>query len=363
MKLIAQLKLQPSPSQAAALLDTLVRANQAANFISRTAWETRTFANFALHKLLYATLRASSGLSAQLVVRLLARVAHAYKRDPRDRKIMRRFRQHSSIAYDARILSWHDGAVSIWTTSGRQYIPFVAGERNLALLQSRQGESDLVYRGGAWYLYATCNVAEPTPSERGDYLGVDLGVVNVAVDSNGTVYSGSHLRGLRHRQRRLRAKLQAKGTRAAKRLLRARRRKEARFGASVNHTISKRIVATAKAQSCGIALEDLKGIRERITVRHGQRATLHSWSFYQLRQFLSYKARLAGVRLVLVDPRNTSRTCPDCGHVDKKNRTSQSTFKCVSCGHAGLADQIAAENIRRAARKPAVLGGSLRAAS
>ena len=256
--------------------------------------------------------------------------------------------------------------VSIWTTSGRQFVPFVADERNRTLLCSRLGETDLLYRDGEWYLYATCNVAEPAPSVPTDYLGVDLGVVNIAVDSSGTIYSGAQLRGLRHRQRRLRAKLQSKGTRAAKRLLQKRRRKEARFAAWVNHTISKRIVATAKAHGLGIALEDLKGIRERITVRsgqHGQRATLHSWSFHQLRQFLTYKARLGGVQLVLVDPRNTSRTCPGCGCIDKKNRPSQSEFKCVSCGLAGLADQIAAENIRRAACKPAILSGSLSAAS
>jgi putative transposase len=355
MKLIAQIKLQPSPSQAAALLATLQRANAAANFISQLAWDTRSFHKFKLQKLVYASTREQFGLSAQLVVRLIARVAHVYKAH---HKTKRRFRAHSSIAYDDRILSWHEAGVSIWTTTGRQCVAFIADERNRRLLQSRQGETDLVYRDGSWYLYATCSVAEPALDQATDYLGVDLGVVNIAVDSSGSIYSGAQMRGLRHRQRRLRAKLQSKGTRAAKRLLRKRRRKEQRFGAWVNHNISKAIVATAKAQGSGIALEDLKGIRERITVTHGQRATLHSWSFYQLRQFLTYKARLGGVQLVLVDPRNTSRTCPGCGCIDKKNRPSQSQFKCVSCGFAGHADQIAAENIRRAACKPAVLSGS-----
>jgi hypothetical protein len=47
-----------------------------------------------------------------------------------------------------------------------------------------------------------------------------------------------------------------------------------------------------------------------------------------------------------VDPANTSRTCPVCGHVDKRNRRSQSEFRCRRCGHAGPADVIAARNIR-----------------
>jgi IS605 OrfB family transposase len=105
-------------------------------------------------------------------------------------------------------------------------------------------------------------------------------------------------------------------------------------------------VEHAQGTRCGISLEDLKGIRTRVTVRKHQRATLHSWSFLQLRAFITYKAQRAGVPLVMVDPRNTSRTCPRCGCVDKRNRLNQSTFSCVVCGFSGLADHIAAENIR-----------------
>jgi IS605 OrfB family transposase len=192
-------------------------------------------------------------------------------------------------------------------------------------------------------------VAAAAPVANADWLGVDLGLVNLAVDSDGTVYSGAQVRALRRRHARLRTKLQAKGTRGAKRRLRARRRKESRFATHVNHTLSKRLVAQAQGTQRGIALEDLTGIRARITARKAQRRDLHSWAFYQLRQFVSYKAIRAGVRLVLVDPRNTSRTCPACGYCSKDNRKSQSKFLCVNCGLAGLADHIAAENIRRAA--------------
>jgi putative transposase len=115
----------------------------------------------------------------------------------------------------------------------------------------------------------------------------------------------------------------------------------------VNHRISKQLVAKAKDTNRAIALEDLQGIRSRITVRRSQRATLHSWAFYQLRTFVEYKARRVGIPVILVDPRNTSRTCPVCGHVDKANRPNQSTFSCVFCGFAGLADHIAAINIGR----------------
>ena len=79
------------------------------------------------------------------------------------------------------------------------------------------------------------------------------------------------------------------------------------------------------------------------------RATLCSWAFHQLRAFIAYKAALAGVPLVAVDPRDTSRQCPACGCIDKRNRPSQARFSCIGCGLAGPADTIAAINIGRRA--------------
>lgn len=97
----------------------------------------------------------------------------------------------------------------------------------------------------------------------------------------------------------------------------------------------------------GIALEELSGIRERTVVRKSQRRQHSSWSFADLRAKITYKAQLAGLPIIAVDPRNTSRTCPECGCVDKKNRLTQSKFSCVSCGFSGLADTIAAGIIAR----------------
>jgi transposase len=70
------------------------------------------------------------------------------------------------------------------------------------------------------------------------------------------------------------------------------------------------------------------------------------WSFFQLRSFISYKAEMAGLEVLLIDPRNTSRTCNECGHCDKDNRKSQSEFECLSCGHECNADLNASRNVR-----------------
>ena len=353
MKLTAKVKLKPTPEQHKLLLSTLERANAACNAISEWAWKHQSFGQYALHKALYHRIRTEFDLSAQIVVRAFAKVANAYKVH-KDQKCV--FKPHGAFPYDSRILAWRlkdrtTAHVSIWTVGGRQSIPFVCGDRDWELLQSQIGESDLVYRDGNFYLFTSCEVEEPKPQDFGEFLGVDLGVKNIAVDSDGEVYAPphAHINAVRHRYRRLRRKLQKKGTKSAKRLLKKLRGKERRFAEDVNHCISKRIVAKAQGTGRGIALENLKGIRTRITVSRPQRATHHSWSFASLRNKIEYKARRAGIPVVLVDPRDTSRTCPCCGHVAKENRRDQSTFCCVACGFAGFADHIAAINIGRRA--------------
>ena len=348
MKLTAQVKLCPTPEQAIALKKTLEKANTACDHISAWAWKNRTFGQYHIHRGIYHETKSMYGLTAQVVVRCISKVADAYKLD---KKSKRTFRPHGSISYDDRILRWYvdRSEVSIWADGERIKVPFVCGDRQRKLLVSRQGESDLVLFGGKFYLLATCNVVDPTPTETKDFLGVDLGIANIATDSTGETFSGGLVNGLRKRHAKLRARLQAKGTKSAKRLLKKRRRKESRFARCVNHCISKSLVAKAQGTNRGIALEDLKGIRSRIRLRKPQRRIQHSWAFFQLRAFIEYKTKLAGVRVVLVNPRNTSRTCPQCGCVDKANRPSQSLFLCVKCSYSANADFNAAENIRRAA--------------
>ena len=348
MKLIAQVKLLSSKAQHKALLSTLEKVNDAANYISDHAWETRTFRQYDLHHLLYYDLRQRFGLTAQIVVRVLAKVADAYKLDQSAKRL---FKYQGSIAYDKRILSWRlpDKTVSIWTINGRLKIHFTAGKQHIELLKNLAGEADLVYQDGQFYLYQTCEIEEPPVADPTGFLGIDLGIKNIASDSDGETYSGGQVNGLRKRHAKLQAKLQSKGSKQAKRLLKKRSRKERRFATYVNHTISKSVVAKAKDTGRGIALENLKGIRTRITVRKSQRRQQHSWAFSQLRGFIEYKARLSGVGVKLVDPRHTSQTCPVCGCVDKHNRPSQSLFSCVSCKYSALADTVAATNIGRRA--------------
>jgi IS605 OrfB family transposase len=359
--LTAEVRLNPDQEQARALLATLERANECANWISAEAWKRRTFSRFALHRLLYREARQRFGLSAQVVVRLFAKVADAYKKD---KKVERRFARQGAIAYDARILTFGTGEVSIWTIAGkRMKVGYSAGSRQSELLRAQHGESDLSCRAGKFYLLASCKVEDPKPAEVDDLLGVDLGVVNIATDSDGNYYSGSMVNNVRFRHRKLRKKLQTCGSKSAKRHLKRLSGKEKRFARNINHVIAKQVVALAEGTRRGIAVEELTGIRGRITAGRKKRAILHCWSFGQLRGFLEYKAQRAGVLLLAVDPRNSSRECSCCGYTHQSNRPSQSSFRCGQCGYTAHADLNAAQNLRSRANRQLANRGALAVAS
>ncbi|MGS2591639.1 RNA-guided endonuclease InsQ/TnpB family protein [Streptomyces hebeiensis] len=355
----------PDAAQASALERTLRMVNDAANWVSEVTFEHGVPREYELRKYTYAELKAR-GLGAQAAQHVIKKVCDSYttlkaniragnlgrEGSRRRRKAESKpvtFRPEAAQPYDDRCLSWQydQRTVSIWTMDGRvKNVPFVCSADALKTLQAhRQGESDLIERDGMFYLVATCDVPEAEQYEPDGFIGVDLGIVNIATTSDGYLAAGRGLNRYRRRQLALRAKLQKKRTKSAKRRLKARARKEARHAANQNHIISKSIVTEAERTGRGLSLEELKGIRNRVRLRKPQRVALHSWAFAQLGDFIVYKAKRAGVPLVFVDPAYTSQTCAECGHVDKRNRVGQGLFICRGCGVVAHADRNASHNL------------------
>ena len=280
-----------------------------------------------------------------MAVRAIGKAVECFRRD---KNVCPVFRPYGAITYDERIMGFKGiDRVSLWSVpEGRVIVPLVYGEYQKERFDRIKGQADLVYRSRKFYLHCTVDLPEGAPVEPTDFLGIDLGITNIATTSDGKQYSGSEIKGVRFRHRGLRAKIQKLQTRSAKRKLKRLSGKERHFATCINHNISKQIVAEAKRTGRGLAVEELTGIRERVTAGREQRAVLHSWAFAQLRLFLEYKAALAGVLLIAVDPRNTSRECTACGHIAKENRKTQDKFRCVSCNHMAHADINAALNIR-----------------
>jgi putative transposase len=356
MKQAMLLKLAPTTEQCHALLETMHAFNEAANYVASVAFAEKSANKFALQKLVYGELRTTYKLPAQLAIRCISKASEAYKRD---KSTQPTFRPEGAIVYDPRVMAFKGiDMVSLLTLSGRVFVLFRVGGYQQARLDAIKGQADLIYRKGVFYLAVTLEVPTPELQETSDILGVDLGIVNLATDSEGESFSGEAIEKARKRMHSLRQRLQKHGTKSAKRHLKKLSGKEARFKRNSNHVISKRIVAKAKTSGQGIAIEDLRHIRTRTEarLRKSQRSRHSSWSFGQLRSFLSYKAALAGVPLHAVDPAYTSKTCSVCGHCEKANRKSQASFICQQCGFACNADINAAINISRAAVKQPIVG-------
>ena len=324
MKLTAQIKLLPSDEQAQSLLRTLERANEACQYISDYAHKSGEHSKYKLQEAVYHDVRERFDLAAQMTIRALGKVADAYKTNP---KAHNQFDIRGGFPYDSRILSFYTDRqeVSIWTLDPtgdggcRERIEYEVGENHRVLLEQDKGEADLIYRNGMFFLLVSCqmpttNLSDEDMEAIDGYLGVDRGVNNIATTSEGDNWTSDEIDERRQWYQRRRDTLQSVGTRSAKRRLQQLSGKQERFQRDTNHTISKRIVSEAKARNSAIVLEDLSGIRERTTVRRQQRARHSNWSFYQLRQFIEYKALISGVPVIKVDPAYTSQTCSKCGH-------------------------------------------------
>ena len=348
VKRTVTLSLHPTADQRAALHDTMRAFNAACQYIGDEAWAAQEFRRVPIHHLTYYPVRERFGLPSQLAVRAIGVVTDSYKTD---KTRPHTFGQRSAVVYDERLCKVGSTTVALRTLDGRQSIKWAGGGYQKTQLAAalRIGECDLLYRADKdrWRLAVTIDLPAPAPSTAADALGVDQGIVNVAVTSDGEMYGGATVLGVRRRYFHMRRKLQKKGTTSARRLLKRRAKKERRFQQDVSHTITKRIANQARATGRAVACEDLQGIRSRVKVSRSQRRTRSSWAFGQFTAYLAYKCQERGVPFVLVDPRYTSQTCSRCGHCAKANRHhTQSSFLCRSCGFAAHADWNGAENIR-----------------
>ena len=348
MKLVVQIQLLPDRDASRSLLGTVERFNAACNWTAGEAFQRQVSNRIELQRLIYRDIRDRFGLSAQMTCLCIRRVCEAYKRD---KSIQPNFRKHAAMPFDQRTMRFQGiDRVSLLTLQGRRLVPFIVGRYGEDRLNFPKGQADLVRRkNGSWFLLVTVEVPDNTPVPATDFIGVDLGIANIATDSDPDTepYSGENIERIRRKHNLQRRRLQRKGTKGAKKKLKRLARKEARFRRHGNHVISKTTVARAKGTGRGIALEDLGAIRDRLTARGTDaRNRLSGWSFGQLYAFLAYKAQLAGVPIEVVDPAYTSQTCAACGHCRKSNRKSQSEFVCKACGHRAHADKNAARNIR-----------------
>ena len=344
-------KLVVPPPVAARIDATLEAFAQACNVVADWGNEHKKHRQYDLHKGCYRDIRERFGLSANLAVRAIARVA---PRLANAKTRHSRFKP-TSIDYDARIfkLDVSSETVSLRLIEGRCILALALGDFQRERLAGQSPTSATLKKGRKNRYYLDVQVKEEAPptQDADDTLGVDLGIRHIATDSAGHQFQGQDLADYRQHRANVRARLQAKADTGSKQTRKACRRalkrlsgRERRHQKRINHEISKQLVAYAKKHGLAIVFEVLKGIRDRCRFHKGQRRALHSWAFYQLQQFVEYKAQSAGGRVLHVDPRYTSKTCANCLHVGVRR---QDDFSCKNCGQRSHADFNAARNLAR----------------
>lgn len=320
------------------LLQTATAFNRACQIVLDHGSEKRTYNKNTLNRDTYNTVRnAVPNLPSALVQTARDQASEILKRVG-FRKIEKK---RLSVRYDKRTFKFYpeSNRVSLTTVFGRLSFPF----KHYTYMDRWKGEytnAQLLIRGEKVLLNVQVKTPDPPRIKGSETLGVDRGITNIAVCSDNTFYNSKHLRAVKGRYQYDKQTLQSVGTRSAKRHLKRLSGRERRFARSVNHNLSKAIVA----KPCGIIALEKLGITKNKKNGRGFNRKLGSWSFRELQTFIEYKATELGKTVILVNPRHTSQACSRCGYVNRGSRHG-ARFKCLSCGFELNADLNASRNI------------------
>lgn len=337
MKCLATIKLKiPKNPKLIQLFDSY---RQACQYACDIAHKQSVKYKFDLHHLVYTEMRERFNLKSQFVINAIARGFETYKSAIKLKGRKPTFKS-VPVRFDRRTFTFLNDKVSLATNDKRCIIPLDIPEYYWKYLDWKYQTADLCMIKHTLYLNITFSREVNAYTSCSETLGVDLGVNNLAVCSDGQVFTGHKTKIMQYHY--LRKRLQAKGTKSAKRLLKKVSGRQKRYMAWVNHIVSKKIVSSADI----IVLEDIKGIRKSRNKYRSKRLNrwLNSWSFYQLGQFITYKAEREGKRVIKVNPYMTSQTCSACERIGSRYFDS---FVCQHCGFSSQADFNASCNLRR----------------
>ncbi|OGO13828.1 MAG: hypothetical protein A2Y53_03630 [Chloroflexi bacterium RBG_16_47_49] len=339
MRSVVTAKIRINPTKE--LVATIKAYTRALQFCVDKAWKTKIRTNFNLHRVVYPTLRQRFKLPAQLAVGCIVQACAMVKK-AKFKPIINR----TSVRYNfPRSANLKANILILRLLKTRQefsfnipdcYKEYFTWEVNESLLRMDS-------KGRCFFLFTFSKEVDATEQNNASQnivLGIDLGVNNLAVCSDGRFYHSSKVKQIKRKFKHLRSVLQAKGTRSSKRLLKKLSGRETRYMAWVNHNISKDIVSNFDGNK--IIMENLKGIRKQ---RRGKIMNywISNWSFFQLQFFIQYKAERVGISVIKVKPNYTSQICHRCGQLGTR------LSGCFSCSHCGLssfsADLNAARNL------------------
>ena len=377
-----KLRIHVTPEQEVLLRQMTEQYRQACNFVSQYIFDNQFDLTYqSLNKKLYSDLRGLFGLKSQLAQSSIKTTIARYKtvkqqlfqnpyrykdEDGRWQRIPKTlewlwnsvfFRRPQADLVRNRDYSFvDDGQVLSINTLGKRTNCTFEGEHFAGYLNVsyQLGTAKLVELKGRWYLHIPVTKAvEDFQKECVRHVvGIDRGLRFLAVsyDEQGKTkfVSGKKIATKRHKFQEVRKQLQAKGTKSAKRKLKAISGRENRWMSDVNHQISKTLVQKYGKDTLFV-LGDLAGVsfeESNLSRTAKQNYDLRSWSFYQLEQFLTYKAHENRSEVLKVSAKYTSQRCPKCGIIRKANRDHHKHLYSCQCGYKSNDDRIGAMNIQ-----------------
>lgn len=353
----AKIQIYVSDCQAESLSITTNAYRSACNWLSKHIYDTKNLNQANLNNLYYVDLRNQFGLKSQMAQSVMKTVIARYK------SVKSNGHEWSLIEfklpeYDLvwnRDYSLTQKQFSVNTLDGRLKLNYERKAMKKYFNGNwKFGTAKLVYKHKKWFLHIPMT-KEFTPLDYANVnniVGIDLGINFLATtyDSQGktTFYNGSIVKHKRGKFKATRKQLQIRQTPSARKKLKQIGSRENRYVTDVNHQITKALVDKYPKGTLFV-LEDLTGVRsvtEKVSIKN--RYVSVSWAFYQFRQMLAYKAEMNGQKVIVVNPKYTSQTCPKCGHIEKTNRNKKShTFTCKNCQYQSNDDRVGAMNLHR----------------
>ena len=348
---VVTLKLPIITDEIQKLKDTAHQFSESFGRVCKLGWESKITNSVELHHQTYQREKELTQLPSQLIISARMKSVEALKSvrtklrngkkascPTSKQQVIRYDDRSSNVRLDRRV-------ASLASIEGRVKVSLVICDYYLKYINWKVCSSDLCFKKDKVFLHVVVSSNEPIIIPIDNVLGVDLGVNRPAVTSDNKFYGEKRWKNILKRYFNIKRKLQSKGTDSAKRHLMKLSKKENGFKKDCDHVISRRIIDAIEPGST-VVLEDLVNIRSSVKTRKKQRRPLHSWSFARLQGFLDYKGKARGIKVDYVDPRYTSQKCSNCGHIEKRNRQTQSWFKCKKCGFQHNADLNASKNIR-----------------
>jgi IS605 OrfB family transposase len=354
----AKVQIHPQADDIQLLLNSMKAYAKACTFVSNYVFTSKDLSQVSVQKHTYTRVREEYNLPSQMACNVVRTVIGSYKTNKTNGH------NWAFCKYDVpqMTLSWNrdyslnQDKFSVGTLSGRIKCDYDTKGMEQYFDKSAYtfGTAKVVYKHDKFFLHISvkCELNEVPDTDITNVVGHDRGIrfIVSSYDSDGktSFYSGNVVKQKRGHYKTLRKQLQQVGTPSSRRRLKAIGQRENRWMRDVNHCITKALVEKNPKGTLHV-LEDLSGIRSATeAVKVHDRYVTVSWSYYDFEQKLIYKAREHGQKVIKVDPKYTSQTCPKCGHIERGNRDKRMhIFCCKNCGYKSNDDRIGAMNLYR----------------